>query len=193
MKILIEADGIDVVDDASNAQEVFRKVGREHYNLVLLDISMPGPSGMEVLKQLQLLQPDLPVLILSTYPEEIYAIRALKAGAAGYLTKNAAPEQLCTAVFKVASGGKYVSASLAERMAFDLGGAEGKEAHDQLSDREFEIMCKIAAGKTVREIATGLSLSSNTISTYRTRILHKLHMKTSAQITYYAIKNQLVD
>lgn len=154
---------------------------------------MPGRSGIEVLNELKHTHPDLPVLILSMYSEDQYALRVLKAGAAGYMTKRTAPNEVVGAIKKVCAGGRYVSAWLAERLAFDLGRDTEKPLHEALSDREYEVMCGIASGKRVTEIAQDLSLSVNTVSTYRARILEKMNMKTNAELTYYAIKNGLVD
>jgi DNA-binding NarL/FixJ family response regulator len=160
--------------------------------VVLLDISMPGRSGLEVLCELKNAKPNLRVLILSTYPEGQYAVRAFKDGADGYLTKLSAPEELLNAIRKVALGGKYVSPELAERLAFDLEKNADKPLHERLSDREYEVMCMIAAGKTITEIAQELSLSAKTISTYRARILEKMQMKNNAEMMVYAIKQGLV-
>jgi DNA-binding NarL/FixJ family response regulator len=159
----------------------------------LLDISLPGRNGIDILKQLKKERPKLPVLMLTMHPEEQYAIRALKAGALGYLTKESTPDELITAIRKVSAGGKYVSSSLAETLAYELGRMDEKAPHETLSDREYQIMLLIASGKTVTEIAETLSLSIKTVSTYRSRILEKMRMKNSAELTYYAIKNQLVD
>jgi DNA-binding NarL/FixJ family response regulator len=148
---------------------------------------------MDILKELKHEKPKLPILMLSMYPEEQYAVRALKAGASGYLTKESAPEELISAIRKVSRGGKYVSSSLAEKLAVYLETDAEKPVHETLSDREYQVMLMIASGKTVKQIAEELSLSVKTISTYRTRTLIKMGMKNNAEITYYAIKNELVD
>ena len=192
-QIITESSDIRVVGEASNGAEALEKVKRVDCDVLLLDISMPGRSGLEILKDLKHESPDLSVLILTMHPEEQYAVRVLKAGAAGYLTKESAPDELIEAIRKVSIGGKYISSSLAEKLAFDLEIDSGKPPHETLSDREFEVMCLIASGKTVTEIADEMVLSVKTISTYRSRILEKMRMKTNAELTYYSIKNQLVD
>ncbi len=191
-QILAEIPSISAVDEATNGQEVLAKIAKGSYNLVLLDISMPGRSGLEVLKQLKAEKPGLPVLMLSMHPEEQYAVRALKAGASGYLTKESAPDELIAAVQKIIQGGKYVSASLAERFVSELSKPSEKALHQILSDREYEIMCMIASGKTVSEIGDQLALSVKTVSTYRARILFKMSMKNNAEITRYALENGLL-
>jgi len=192
-QILAETRDMVVADEASNGQEVFAKVSKNEYDVVLLDISMPGRSGLEVLKQLKGERPKLPVLILSMYSEEQYAMRALRAGASGYMTKESAPDELIEAIRKVSQGRKYVSPSLAEKLAVSLELGEEKPPHEMLSDREYQVMCMIASGKTIKEIAEELSLSVKTISTYRSRILEKLNFKTNAAITHYAVQNRLVE
>lgn len=192
-QILAEMSDKVITDEASNGQEVLQKVWNNDYDMVLLDISMPGRSGLEILKQLKSDKPYLKILILSMHPEEQYAVRALKAGAAGYLTKESTPNELINAIEKILAGKKYVSSSLAETLACHLGTAFDKPLHETLSDREFEVMRMIASGKTVKEIAEELSLSVKTISTYRTRILEKMHMKNNAQLTHYTIQNKLVN
>ncbi|MCX5856724.1 MAG: response regulator transcription factor [Deltaproteobacteria bacterium] len=181
-----------VADEAANGQEVLNYIRKKDYDLVLLDISMPGRSGLEVLKDLKSEKPKLPVLILSIYPEEQYAIRALRAGASGYMTKASAPNELIAAIRKISEGGKYISASLAEKLAYYLDGDASKPPHETLSDREYQVMLMIASGKTVTEIADELCLSVKTISTYRTHILDKMKMKNNAEITLYAVQNKLV-
>jgi DNA-binding NarL/FixJ family response regulator len=190
-QILEEMPGKVASDEARNGQEVLQKIWDDNYDMVLLDISMPGSSGLDILKQLKSERPDLKILVLSMHPEEQYAIRALKAGASGYLTKESTPHELVKAIRKISAGKKYVSASLAETIASHLDVMSEKPLHEILSDREFEVMRKIASGKTVKEIAGELSLSVKTISTYRARILEKMKMKNNAQLTYYAIHNKL--
>jgi DNA-binding NarL/FixJ family response regulator len=192
-QILNEASDMVVTDEVGLGLEVIGKVRAGCYDVVLLDISLPGINGIEILKQLKKEHPLLSVLILTMHPEEQYAVRALKAGASGYLTKESTPDELVTAIRKVSTGGKYVSSSLAEKLAYELGRMDEQAPHETLSDREYQIMLLIASGKTVTQIARELSLSIKTISTYRSRILEKMRMKNNAELTYYAIKNQLVD
>lgn len=192
-QIITETSDMVVVDEASNGWEVLSKVRASSYDVVLLDISMPGRSGVDILKELKDERPGLPVLILSIHPEEQYASRALRAGASGYLTKESAPDELVAAIRKISTGGKYVSSSLAEILASELGTSDEELPHKTLSDREYQVMRMIALGKTVTEIAEELLLSVKTVGTYRSRILEKMKMKNNAEITYYAVKNRLVD
>jgi two-component system, NarL family, invasion response regulator UvrY len=182
-----------VFGEAKTAQEAVESVRRHDWEIVILDISMPGLSGLDILEDLRRLRPKLPVLFLSMYPEEQYARRALKSGAAGYLTKESIPEELKEAVRRILSGGRYVSASLAEKLAFDLRRGADVPIHELLSDREFQVLRMIATGKTVKQIADEISLSVKTVSTYRTRILEKTGMKTTAELIRYAFQAQLVD
>ncbi len=192
-EIIEETSDMEVADEASNGQEVLAKVFKKDFDVVLLDISMPGRSGLDILKELKSQLPKLAVLVLSIHPEEQYAVQVLKAGASGYLTKKSAPEELVTALRKVSAGGKYVSPSLAEKLASALETGIEKPPHETLSAREYEVMRKIALGKTVTEIARELFLSPKTISTYRSRILEKIGIKNNAELIRYAIKNRLVD
>lgn len=192
-QILEETTEMVVAGEASNAQEVLNKVLKEDFDIVLLDISMPGRSGLEILKEIKTLKPKLKVLILSIHPEEHYAERVLKAGASGYLTKESAPEELISAIRKVAQGRKYISPSFAERLVSTLDAETDKLPHERLSDREFEVLCMIASGKTITEIAEEMALSVKTISTYRSRILQKMNMKNNAELTYYVIKHNLLE
>ncbi len=192
-EIIEEISDMKVADEAGNGQEVLAKALKKDLDVVLLDISMPGRSGLDILKELKSQLPKLAVLVLSIHPEEQYAVRAMKAGAAGYLTKNSAPDELVTALRKVSAGGKYVSSSLAEKLAVALETGIEKPPHENLSAREYEVMRKIASGKTGAEIAKELFLSPKTISTYRARILEKMAMKNNAELIRYAIKNRLVD
>jgi DNA-binding NarL/FixJ family response regulator len=192
-QILAETQDMVVAGEASNGFEVMEKVKNNHYDVLLLDISMPGKSGLDILKELKTESPKLPVLVLSMYPEEQYAVRVLRAGASGYLTKESAPDELVVALRKVAQGKKYVSPSLAEKLAVDLEVDASKPVHEMLSDREYQVLCMIASGKTVGEIAEKLLLSAKTISTYRARILEKMNMKNNAEMTHYAIQSKLVD
>ncbi len=190
--ILEEAKDMQVVGEAANGNDAIQWIRKDHLNMVLLDISLPGKSGLEVLKRIQIERPGLPVLILSMYPEDQYAVRVLKAGAAGYLSKESVPGQLVKAIRKVAHGGRYISEHAAERLAEELDFKPVNAPHELLSNRELEILCKIASGKTPAQIAEELHLSVKTISTYRARTLRKMNMKHSAELIRYAIKNGLV-
>ena len=191
-QILAETSDMVVAGEATNGHEVLEHVRREDWDLVLLDLAMPGKDGLETLKELKLEKPKLPVLVLSIYPEEQYAVRLLKAGAAGYLTKESAPEELIAAIRKVSHKGKYISSSLAEKLAFYLEAGAEKPLQEMLSDREYKVMLMIASGKTVTEIAEAIFLSVKTISTYRVRALRKMGMKNNAEFAYYAIKHGLL-
>jgi two-component system, NarL family, invasion response regulator UvrY len=191
-QILADTPDMMVAGEAENGQQVLELIRNRDWDLVLLDINMPDGNGLDTLKQLKKEKPDLPVLMLSMYPEEQYAIRSIKAGVAGYLTKESAPEELITAIKKVARGGKYVSASLSEKLAVYLETGAEKPLHEMLSDREYQVILMIAAGKTVTRIAEELSLSVKTISTNRARALKKMGMRNNAEATYYAIKHGLV-
>ena len=193
VKVLAEILQPIKVDEAINGQEALSKVLKGEYDLVVLDIKMPGKSGLDVLKEIKQHKPKLPVLILSMHPEEQFAIRAMRAGASGYLTKECAGDELVLAVRKTLKGERYISSTLAEIMAGDLTGTLGKPLHEILSDREYQVMLMIASGKPVGAIAKELCLSAKTISSYRTNILLKTRMKNNAEITHYAIQNKLVD
>lgn len=190
--ILEEHPDIVVADEAANGWEVLDKVWKRDFDIVLLDISMPGMPAIDVLKRLKAEKPRLPVLILSMYPEDQYAVRFIRAGASGYLTKESAPDELITAIRRITSGRKYITSSLAERLADEIEPDAGKPLHDTLSDREYEVFRLIASGKTVTEIADALSLSVKTISTYRSRILEKMRMKTNAELMHYVLKHGLL-
>ncbi len=192
-QILAEDPDLVVGGEARDGQEARHLVRARDWDVVLLDLSLPDQSGLEVLKDLRKQYPRLPVLVLSMHSEEQFAVRALKAGAAGYLTKESAPQDLVEAIHKVVNGGKHVSATLAERLAADLGSATDLPPHERLSDREYQVLRLIASGKTVGQIASQLSLSVKTISTYRSRILEKMHMKTNAELTHYALRNRVVE
>jgi DNA-binding NarL/FixJ family response regulator len=179
--------------EAGTAHDAIRLAREQNWDLVVLDISLGGRGGLEVLKELKQIHPGLPVLMLSMHSGEQFARRALKAGASGYITKDSPRAELIQAINKVMSGGRYISAPLAEKLAFDLQPDSGGMPHEALSDREFEVLRLIASGKTVGEVANVLSLSESTISTYRARILEKMGMKTNAELTYYAIRNNLVE
>jgi two-component system, NarL family, invasion response regulator UvrY len=191
--ILSEYPDLVVTDEASNGQEVLNKIWHNDYDMVLLDITMPGMTGLDALKQLKNDKPKLPVLVLSMHPEEQYAVRVIRAGASGYLRKESAPDELITAIQKISGGRKYITSSLAERLADDMEPTAEKPLHDTLSDREFEVFRMIAAGKTIKQIAEALFLNARTISTYRSRILEKMQMKTNAELIHYAIKHQILD
>jgi DNA-binding NarL/FixJ family response regulator len=191
--ILLEEWAGAVFGEAQNVSELLPLFRKATWDVVLLDINMPGRSGLDVLRDLRQEKPHIPVLVLSVHPEDQYAIRVLRAGASGYLPKETAPDDLIKAIRKVLEGGKYVSASLAEQLAFGLGGDNQKAPHEALSDREYQVMCLLASGKTSTQIAEELMLSVKTISTFRTRVMAKMNMKTNAEITHYAIQNNLVE
>ena len=190
-QILNEEMDMRVKSEAGGVKELFDELKKNRFSLVIMDITMPDGNGLDALKQLKKLYPSLPVLILSVHSEEEYAVRVLKTGGSGYLTKESAPEELVSAVRKVNSGGKYISPKLAERLAFMIED-DDKLPHERLSNREYEVMRMIASGKTVGEISKKINLSVKTVSTYRSRILNKMDLNTNAEITYYAIKNKLV-
>jgi two-component system invasion response regulator UvrY len=190
--LAVESD-LTVVGEARNGQEVVDLSRRVPWEVAVLDYNMPGKNGLELIKELRQRYPDRTVLILSMYPEDRYAVRALKAGASGYLTKESAPEELVSAIRKVAGGGRYVTPTLGEKLALELEDNRGKPLHETLSDREYQVMWMIASGKTVRQIADELFLSPNTVSTHRTRILRKMNMKSNAELMHYAIAHHLVD
>jgi DNA-binding NarL/FixJ family response regulator len=192
-QILSEQPDMKVLGEASTIPELLDRVREHKWDVVVLDISMPGRGGLDGLKQLKEAQPKLPVLILSMHPEDQFAVRALKTGASGYLTKDSVPGELLQAIRKVLTGRKYISPTLAEKLAADLQTDTARALHEALSDREFQIFLLIASGNSVTEIAKKLSLSVKTISTYRTRILEKMKMKTNAELIHYAVKQQLVD
>lgn len=192
-QILDEASDMKVAGEAATGAEALRKLRDLECEVVLLDIAMPEKNGIDTLKQIKQLKPDLAVLVLSMYPEEQYAISLLRAGAAGYMTKESATDQLLSAIRKVAGGGKYISPTLAEILASELGGDTDKPLHESLSKREFQIFCKLAAGQTVSDIANEIFLSVKTVSTYRSRVLEKMKMKNNAELTYYAVKNGLIE
>jgi two-component system invasion response regulator UvrY len=192
-QILGDTPEMVVAGEATTGQEVLDRVRAEAWDVVVLDISMPDRSGLDILKQLRSERPKLPVLVLSMHSEDQYAMRVLKAGASGYLTKDSAPDELVKAVRKVVSGGRYVSAFLAEKLAFEIGTDSNRLPHETLSDREFQVLRGIAAGKSVTEIAAELYLSPKTVSTYRARLLQKMNLTTNAELIHYAIQNHLID
>jgi DNA-binding NarL/FixJ family response regulator len=192
-QLLEDTTDIRVSGEAEHAADMLRQVKLQPFDVVVLDISLPGRSGVEALKQLKNLRPALPVLILSMYPEDQYALRVIKSGAAGYLTKESAPQELENAIRKVAAGKRYISSKVAETLADHVHEASNTPAYKSLSDREFEVLRRIASGETLTEISANLSLSVKTISTYRTRILNKLNLTNNSELIRYAIQNQLVD
>ena len=187
-----ELEGV-LCAEAANAQEVVAQVQRQPWDLVILDITMPGRSGLDLLGDLKQLRPELPVLILSMHPEDQYAKRMLKAGAAGYMNKETAPKELVKAVRKVLAGGRYVSEALAEKLASDLSAGAVNQYHETLSQREFEVLRMIASGKTISQIAEELHLGVSTVSTYRVRILEKLGMENNSELIRYALQNRLIE
>jgi two-component system, NarL family, invasion response regulator UvrY len=192
-QIITGVPDMTVVGEATDGVEALEKAQTEECDVLVLDISLPGRSGLDILKDVRLARPKLPVLVLSMHAEEQFAVRLLRAGASGYLNKESAPDELVKAIYKVVEGGKYVSPALAERLAFEIEGEADKLPHETLSDREFQVMCLLATGKTVKEIAEALSLSAKTVSTYRTRILTKMNLKTNADLIHYAIQNGLAN
>ena len=189
--LLAEEPDLTVAGEAGTAKETLHRIRNESWDVVLLDISLPDGSGIDLLRQIRPHKPDLPILILSMHPEEQFAVSLLRAGATGYITKDAVPQQVVQAIRTLLNGRKYISPTVAQILAEDVGG-NGRPAHEQLSEREFQVFCKLAAGQAVSEIANELFLSVKTVSTYRSRILEKMGMKTNANITYYAIKHELI-
>lgn len=192
-QIVAEESDMTVSGEASNANELFELLEKESWEIVILDINMPGKSGLEVLKEMRAMNIKTPVLILSMFSEDQYGLRALKAGAAGYLKKVSAPTELVTAIRKIVNGGKFISNTLAERMADVIDVGSGKQLHENLSDREYQIMCLISSGKSAEEIADELAISIHTVYTYRNRILEKMHLKSNVELTQYAIQNKLIE
>jgi DNA-binding NarL/FixJ family response regulator len=193
VQILADSPAAFVVTEASTGVEALAQVSNDNFDLVMLDISMPGRGGLDVLKELKGRYPKLPVLILSMHPEEQYAVRALRCGASGYLTKGSASDDLLAAIKKVLAGGKYISIALAEKLAEVLDKNSEKEPHETLSNREDQVLRMLGAGKTVTEIAAEMSLSVKTISTFRTRILRKMRLKNNAELVQYTIQNDLAN
>ena len=191
--ILGEAPGMKVVAEAGTGPETMSLIHQGSCDLVLLDISMPGSNGIEVLKAIKREMPELPVLILSMYPEEQYAIRSFRAGASGYLTKDGPSEELLAAIRKAVAGGRYVSSSLAETLAFSLNEKTSKHPHEELSDREYQVFQLLASGVSTKEIAESMTLSIKTVSTYRTRVLGKMNMQSNAHLTRYAVQHGLIE
>lgn len=192
-EIIARERDMSIAAEAQTSQEVFEALARHHADVLILDVMMPGRGGMEVVKLLRQERPDLPVLMLSVFPEDQLAVRALRAGAAGYLTKDSATGELVGAIRKVVGGGRYVSPLVAEKLARELSGHAGQAPHDKLSDREYQILRMIVKGRTVSDIAEELALSVKTISTYRTRMMEKLNVKTTADLVRYALAERLVE
>jgi DNA-binding NarL/FixJ family response regulator len=190
--VFAEEFAASVIGEAQNAQEVVEQVRKQKWDILILDISMPGKSGLELIKELKQECPKLPILVLTMHSEEQLAMRVLKAGAVGYVTKDNPTEELIQAIKLILAGGRYVHPSLAQALTFDFAADSGKAPHAELSDREYQVMCMIASGKTVRQIARELSLSIKTINTYRSRVLEKLKMRTNVELTRYALENKLV-
>lgn len=191
--ILNDAPDIKAAGEAVSGRDVLQQVQTYPYDVLVLDLSMPGGGGLEVLRELRSAHPSLPVLILSVQPAEQYALRTIKAGAAGYLTKETAPEELVTAIRRIARGDRYITETVATELAAEIGREQQRAPHETLSDREFQVMMLLADGKTVSDIAEHLALSVKTISTYRSRLLNKLDLETTADIIRYAFKHELVE
>ena len=191
-QIVSQESDMRITGEAESAGAMFDILGDAVFDIIVLDISMPGKSGLEALKELRQKYPDIPVLILSIYGEDQYGIRALRAGAAGFLKKVSAPGELVAAIRKIIQGGRYISESLAEKIADHLSSGS-RLPHETLSDREYQVLRMIGNGRTVSEIATDLKLSVKTISTYRARVLEKMHMRTNAELTRYAVQQGLAD
>jgi DNA-binding NarL/FixJ family response regulator len=191
-QILLDEFPAAVIKEVADAEELIMKVSTEKWDVVVSDLSMPGRSGLDALQQIKISFPDLPVLILSIHPEEQYALRALKAGASGYLSKDTAPDELVKAVQKVLLGKKYISQSIAEKLANTFSADADLKPHEKLSDREFDVMKLLANGKSVSDIAEMLSLSVTTVSTYRARVMSKMDLKSNSDLTRYAIEHSLI-
>jgi DNA-binding NarL/FixJ family response regulator len=192
-QILCEESDIHVGGEAGTAADTLALALGQRWDVAVIDVNMPGANGLELLSELRRRKPELPVLVLTMYPEEQLGVRTIRAGAAGFLNKESAPEKLVEAVRKVAGGGRFVSATLAETLASVVAASSPGLQHERLTDREFEVMRLLASGKTVSQVAHELSLSVKTVSTHRTRILQKMNMRTNAELTLYAIKNGLVE
>ena len=193
-QIINDETDLTVTGEAESGAQVLQLIGKADFNVIILDITMPGgKSGLDLLPEIKNLRPPVKILILSMHAEEQFAIRALKSGASGYITKQSAPTELVKAIRKVQAGGKYISQSIAEQLAFFLSDDENKPLHEKLSDREFQVLRMIAAGETLREIADELNISEKTVSTYRARILEKMNMTRNAELIRYAVQSKLVD
>jgi len=192
-KIIARESDITVVGEAANSAEVMNFLEKQSCDIVVLDITMPGKNGLDILSDIRLRYPDLNVLILSMHAEEHYALRALKNGARGYLTKESAPDELIKAIRKIHDGRMYISQEVAEQLAYNIGGKSEKMPHDDLSDREFQVLQLLAKGKTISEIGEMLAISASTVSTYRQRILEKLNLKNTSELILYAVRNRLIE
>ena len=192
-KIINDEKDISIIGEAGNAKDTMSFVLSKNIDMLILDLNLPDKSGLDLLKELKSLKPELKILILSMHPEDRFAMRVLRAGASGYITKESVGEELVRAIRKVYNGGKYVSESLAEMLAFEIQGGGDKPIHEVLSDREFQVLQMIASGKTLAEISEALSLAVTTISTYRARVLEKLNLHSNAELIHYAITNKLLD
>lgn len=192
-QVLLKSFASAHIGEAQNAEEALKRIRGENWDLAVMDITMPGRSGLDILKDVQLARPALPVLIMSMHGEDQFAVRVLKAGAAGFISKHSAPEELVGAIRKILAGGKYVSGRVAEGLILNLGKETGKPPHETLSDREMQVLCMFALGKINKQVAEELSVSVKTVSTYRARILLKMNMGTNAELTRYAITNGLVE
>jgi two-component system invasion response regulator UvrY len=191
-QIVAEKSGMRVTGEASNYAELFQLLPKNEWDLIILDIHMPGKNGLEALRDIRQAYPSLPILILSMYSEEQYGLRSIKAGASGYLEKVSAPDELVKAIQKIISGGKYISSQLAEQMANRLDSNYELQIHESLSNRELQILCQIASGKSAEQIAKELIISVHTVYSYRNRILEKMKMKSNVELTQYAIQNNLI-
>lgn len=193
LKILIDEESdMKIVDIATDGSEALKKLRANKYDITVMDISMPKKTGVEILEELKYEKIKTPILILSVYPEEQYAMRLIKTGASGYLTKDTAPEELVTAIRKIVSGGKYISKNLTSKMIEEITEPTPKKPHELLSNREFRVMCMIASGKSLKEIGDDLNINIKTVSTYRTRLMEKMRMETNSQLTRYAMENKLI-
>jgi DNA-binding NarL/FixJ family response regulator len=192
-KIINDEKDISIIGEAGNAKDTMSFVLNKNIDILILDLNLPDKSGLDLLKELKSLKPELKILILSMHPEDRFAMRVLRGGASGYITKESVGEELVRAIRKVYNGGKYVSESLAEMLAFEIQGGGDKPIHEVLSDREFQVLQMIASGKTLAEISETLSLAVTTISTYRARVLEKLNLHSNAELIHYAITNKLLD
>lgn len=192
-QIISDSRDMKVTGESGNAEQLIELVKKHDYDVVLLDLKMSGMNGLDAIKHIKLLKPDLPVIVLSMHAEDQYAVRTIRAGASGYITKETASENLIAAIKKAVAGGRYISPALAESLADSIAWGGIESPHDALTDREFQVMCMIASGRSVSEIASELFLSVKTISTYRHRILSKMNMKNNSELTHYVIKNNLLD
>lgn len=192
-QLLSQEPDLMIAGEATDSEQALARLAEADWDVLILDITMPGRGGLEILRDVRRMRPELPVLILSMHPEEQFAVRAIKAGASGYVCKNTAPEEVVCAIRKILTGKKYVSSNLAEMLANALDSDIDRPPHELLSDREFQVLCKIASGKTVSQIACETTLSVKTVSTYRARVLEKMSMHNNAELTRYALENHLVD